>query len=422
MVVALEQGAVDVTQTATPYLIQAVLRGSDAVGIASETANPIYSLIVKPEIASFADLKGRVLGLSLPIDTISISMRKLLALKGLGEADYRVKELVGTPVRFECLKRGECDGVPLGQPDDLIALTQGYRRLGLSTEAVSAFQFQLLAVKRSWAAANKDVLVRFVRAIASSFRFIRDPANRAEVIKTMVAVTGSTEDIARQTLALYFEPDRGVMPKQAEFSIAGLGPGDRLHGRGRHAGAAVAATGALRRSAISEGGRGGVGPLLFARALAASHSASISASVESCGRLPCAASACSIEAKRRSNFWLVARSVASGSASRWRARLTTANSRSPTSAAALLAVARGDLGFDLVAFLADLGQHRHRIVPVEADLAGLGLQLQRAGEGGQRHRHAGQRAGVLRLAAAGGALGLFLGLDALPQALDLLRR
>ncbi len=222
MVVALEHGVVDVTQTATPYLIQAVLRGSEAVGIASETVNPIYSLIVKPEIASFGDLKGRLLGLSLPIDTISISTRKLLALKGLGDDDDRVKELVGTPVRFDCLRRGECDGVPLGQPDDLIALTQGYRRLGLSSEAVSAFQFQLLAVKRSWAAANKDVLVRFVRAIGSSFRFMRDPANRAEVIKTMVAVTGSTEDIAAQTLALYFEPDRGVMPKQAEFSIAGL--------------------------------------------------------------------------------------------------------------------------------------------------------------------------------------------------------
>jgi ABC-type nitrate/sulfonate/bicarbonate transport system substrate-binding protein len=222
MVVALEHGVVDVTQTATPYLIQAVIRGSDAVGVASETANPIYSLIVKPEIRSFADLKGRLLGLSLPVDTISISMRKLLALKGLGDGDYRVKELVGTPVRFECLKRGECDGVPLGQPDDLIALTEGYRRLGLSTEAVSSFQFQLLAVKRSWAVSNKEALVRFVRAIATTFRFIRDPANRDEVIKTMVSVTGSTEDIARQTLALYFEPERGVMPKQGEVSVAGL--------------------------------------------------------------------------------------------------------------------------------------------------------------------------------------------------------
>src|SRR5712671_2580835 len=134
MVVALEQGAVDVTQTATPYLIEAVLRGSDAVGVASETANPIYSLIVKPEIASYADLKGRLIGLSLPIDTISISMRKLLALHGLGAADYRVKELVGTPVRFDCLKAGECDAVPLSQPEDLLATAAGYRRLGLSTE------------------------------------------------------------------------------------------------------------------------------------------------------------------------------------------------------------------------------------------------------------------------------------------------
>jgi ABC-type nitrate/sulfonate/bicarbonate transport system substrate-binding protein len=222
MVAALEAGAVDVTQTATPYLIQAVLRGSDAVGIASETANPIYSLIAKPELASFADIKGRVVGLSLPVDTISISMRKLLALKGLRDGDYQVKALIGTPVRFDCLRRGECDAVPLGQPDDLVAVGQGYRRLGLSTEAVSAFQFQVLAVKRSWAAAHKDVAVRFVRALAAAFRTIGDPANRDEMVKAMVAVTGSSEDIARQTLALYFEPDRGVVPKQGEINVAGL--------------------------------------------------------------------------------------------------------------------------------------------------------------------------------------------------------
>jgi ABC-type nitrate/sulfonate/bicarbonate transport system substrate-binding protein len=222
MVAALERGEVDVTQTATPYLIQAALAGSDAIGIAGETGNPIYSLIAKPEIASFADLKGKLVGLSLPVDTISISMRKLFALKGLEEADYRVKELIGTPVRFECLKRGECDAVPLGQPDDLIALSQGYRRLGLSTEAVSAFQFQLLAVKRGWAEANKDTVVRFVRAIASSFRFMRDPANRAEVARIMVELTGSSEDIARQTLVLYYEPERGVLPNAAEVNLPGL--------------------------------------------------------------------------------------------------------------------------------------------------------------------------------------------------------
>ena len=63
--------------------------------------------------------------------------------------------------------------------------------------------------------------MRFVRAVASSFCFIRDPVNRAEVFKTMVAVTGSSEDIARQTLELYFEPDRGICPGRAASTWPG---------------------------------------------------------------------------------------------------------------------------------------------------------------------------------------------------------
>src|ERR1700733_9701550 len=81
MVAALDRGEVDVTQTATPYLIQAVMNGSQAVAIAGEVGNPVYSLIAKPQIHSFADLKGKLIGLSLPIDTISISTRRLLVLK-----------------------------------------------------------------------------------------------------------------------------------------------------------------------------------------------------------------------------------------------------------------------------------------------------------------------------------------------------
>src|SRR5262245_24141811 len=89
-----------------------------------------------------------------------------------------------------------------------------------------------------------------------------------------------------------------------------------------------------RRRAYGSAPQGDGLEIYFSAALAASHNASISASVDCAGVLPRAASAPSIEAKRRSNFWLVARSVASGSASRWRARFATANNRSPTSAAA----------------------------------------------------------------------------------------
>ncbi|HXQ54056.1 MAG TPA: ABC transporter substrate-binding protein [Stellaceae bacterium] len=222
MVAALAAGTVDVAQSATPYLITAVMAGSDAVAIAGENANPVYSLIAKPEIKDFADLKGRLVGLSLAVDTISISTRKLMALHGLGPGDIRVKELVGTPARFDCLKSGECDAVPLGQPEDFIAIDAGYRRLGVSSDAVAAFKFQILATRRPWAEAHEDTVVRFVRALAASFRFIRDPAHRDEVAGIVVAATGASDAIARRVLALYLDPDRGVLPRAAEIDLKGL--------------------------------------------------------------------------------------------------------------------------------------------------------------------------------------------------------
>jgi hypothetical protein len=38
----------------------------------------------------------------------------------------------------------------------------------------------------------------------------------------VVDTTGSSEAIARQTLSLYFDPDRGVVPKQAEIDMEGF--------------------------------------------------------------------------------------------------------------------------------------------------------------------------------------------------------
>jgi ABC-type nitrate/sulfonate/bicarbonate transport system substrate-binding protein len=222
MIDALHDDTCDVTHVATPFLIRAALAGSDAVAIAAEFNNPIYSLVAKPEIKSFADLKGKLLGLADEAGTITISTRKLLALHGIRAGDFRVKIIEGTPTRFTCLRQGECVAVPLGQPQDLLALNEGYRLLGLSTEAVPEFLYTVTAARRSWAEANKDAVVRYARALASSFKFIRDPANRKAVAKTIVETTGSSEAIAEQTLALYFEPERKVLPRQGELNLNGL--------------------------------------------------------------------------------------------------------------------------------------------------------------------------------------------------------
>ncbi len=222
MIDALHDGTADIAHVATAFLIRKALAGSDAVAIAAEFDNPIYSLLAKPGIKSFADLKGRTIGFADRDGTISISMRKLLTLHGLKQGDYAVKVLEGTPARYNCLRRGDCDAVPLGQPQDLAARAQGFTLLGASTEATGKFLYTVTAARRSWAAAHKETLVRYVRALRASFEYIRDPQNRAAVAAIAAETTGVSKALAADVLRLYFEPERGVLPRQGEIDMDGL--------------------------------------------------------------------------------------------------------------------------------------------------------------------------------------------------------
>src|ERR1700751_1166238 len=118
LIAALHDGTADISHVATPFLIRAALGGSDAVAIAAEFNNPIYSVIAKPEIATFADLKGKLIGLADEYGTITLSTRKLMAVHGLARGEFGVRVIEGTSGRWACLRRGDCDAVVLGQPQD----------------------------------------------------------------------------------------------------------------------------------------------------------------------------------------------------------------------------------------------------------------------------------------------------------------
>jgi NitT/TauT family transport system substrate-binding protein len=222
----LNAGKSDITRTDMIYQILDDLKGSDNVAFASEMpAKPSYSLIVKPEIKTYADLKGKLIAISTPVDTITITIQKLLALNGLQPSEYRTVEDDTSTGRADCLTSGRCDGAAVGQPNDfdLINKNLGYHRLGDTSQALADFQFNATAVKRSWGATHKDALVRFVRAWADSFRFIHDPMHRDEVVKILADSTGFPEASARQVLTFYLdEGDKGIVPKQAEVNVKGV--------------------------------------------------------------------------------------------------------------------------------------------------------------------------------------------------------
>jgi ABC-type nitrate/sulfonate/bicarbonate transport system substrate-binding protein len=222
MITELDNGTVDISSTALPYLINGVLKGSDAVGVVGGPANMINSLVAQPEITQFADLKGKTIGLSLPVDVISIGARELLARHGVQASDFTAVSLIGTPARAKCLESGRCAAVPLSQPEDILFVRRGYHVLGDSREVIPTMQFNVFAARRSWAAQHKDEVVRFARAMGEADRYVADPAHREEVIAMGVASTGGPADVVAEIYKLYFEPNSGALPRHGEISMPGI--------------------------------------------------------------------------------------------------------------------------------------------------------------------------------------------------------
>ena len=222
MIDALDDGKVDISYTASPYLIQGALAGSNAVAVVGGPATTIYSLVSRPEIKSFDDLRGKAVALSKPEDIITISTQQLLAKHGLQAGDYVSTELIGTPKRSECIETGACAAAPLSQPDDYEYLAKGFNILANSSAVIPALQFTVIAANKDWAEGHRDELVRFARAMGEAYKFVSDPANKEEIIRIGAEMTGATAEITNQIYSLYFEPNIGVLPKHAEINMEGM--------------------------------------------------------------------------------------------------------------------------------------------------------------------------------------------------------
>ena len=220
--IALEEDKADVAHVATSFLITAAMRGSDTVAIMAEFNNPIYSLVAKPWYKSISELKGRRVGMADMSGAVSLATMALLEKHGVTQSDIEINIIEGTPGRFQCLMRGDCDAVPLGQPQDFHAIRQGFRLLGATNEAVPDFVYTVTAARKSWGAANKEALVRYIRAMGESFSFIRNQKNRGRIAGFMKEWWGSSEETSFSTLDLFFNPEKNVLPFNGEINLKGV--------------------------------------------------------------------------------------------------------------------------------------------------------------------------------------------------------
>jgi len=217
---AMSKGDIDMSREQFPLLINDVMSGRKFAAVSVASGNPLYFVVARPDIKTFADLKGKTLTITNPRDGITIWTRKLLALHGLTDADVTLKNIAGSQGRLACLKSGECAAASLAQPAVLDAIEAGSHALGLTNEiGPQLYQFDIVDPAR--AATNRDAVVKYIRATTAAVRFIEDPKNRDEVVKITMAFMKEPEARSRAMLAYIWDPKNRVLPQRPGIDMEG---------------------------------------------------------------------------------------------------------------------------------------------------------------------------------------------------------
>jgi NitT/TauT family transport system substrate-binding protein len=156
-------------------LSAARLQGADVVMVASFLNKPIYRLIVRPEIRTAADLKGKRLGITRFGTVTDYTTKLLVARLGLDpEKDVALVQVGDVPVLLTSLIAGKTiDGAIIQPPYYQKAVNAGMRILANMQEMDIQVQQTGLNTTQKFIAKNPDIVRRAVKSIIEGIHLMR---------------------------------------------------------------------------------------------------------------------------------------------------------------------------------------------------------------------------------------------------------
>jgi ABC-type nitrate/sulfonate/bicarbonate transport system substrate-binding protein len=196
--VALASGHIDFSLNISPVLNGAMQGlGLKLVGILN--TRPLFSLVVRPEIQSPADLKGKVFAVSSFGNTQAILTEKHLQHFGLRKGEYQLLALGATPSRIAAIEKNIVQGSLMPLPANVQMENRGYRILGNTAEIVT-HPIAGLGVHEDKIKKDSDTIKRTLRACLRSLQLLQSNPN--ETLKILMDWTGASERDALRSWGL----------------------------------------------------------------------------------------------------------------------------------------------------------------------------------------------------------------------------
>jgi NitT/TauT family transport system substrate-binding protein len=173
VVAALLAGELGYTTSGDATVRSAVL-GLPIKMLAAIGVKPSLSLIVRPEIKTVADLKGKAIGISTPGTTTDFTAREIAKHYGLNpERDITTVGLGDQPQRMAAMQTNAVAGAIVTPPNDLKAEAQGYRLLVFTGDFMEDSLLGVLGTSERRIKERPDQVKKMVRAIIKTLVFIR---------------------------------------------------------------------------------------------------------------------------------------------------------------------------------------------------------------------------------------------------------
>jgi ABC-type nitrate/sulfonate/bicarbonate transport system substrate-binding protein len=147
---------------------------------------PPYTLWAKPNIKSFADLRGKLVMVGGAKDITRIYYELMVTPNGLKKGDYDFIYAGTTPARFAALQSGGVDASILLPPFSFKAEGLGFSLVGRLSDYVKDLPFTALAVSVDWARTRKPLVTNFMKAYRRGVEWFYDDNNRAEAIQILI--------------------------------------------------------------------------------------------------------------------------------------------------------------------------------------------------------------------------------------------
>jgi ABC-type nitrate/sulfonate/bicarbonate transport system substrate-binding protein len=195
--------------------------GGNLVILGGDINKIVYTLVAAKDVRSYADFRGKTLAVPGLQEGSAVVLKKMLAANGLGPDDYSFIPVGGTANRASAVVNGTAAGALIGQPQDFRLVADGQPSLGVSSEAVPYYQFDVIAGRRDWAQRNPDTVVRFLRAVVQADRWLYDPANRERAAQIAADTLKLTPDEGLRSYDLLITQTQAI-PRQGEVSGPGM--------------------------------------------------------------------------------------------------------------------------------------------------------------------------------------------------------